>query len=315
MKLIGNNKLRFGLLSLVMAASSLCCVNAQTKSNGGQLTYPQKVMPTGIDFFHFSTYYFSDSHVYNLLGTKIGNAISDIASLKVNPSGISYATLAKYDGGSLVAAGDLWQTNQTLHEFYDVENASAIAYTPDGRQLLIAMPNKLAIYDATYYNYIEQMAMPFEASLLKMSHNGHTLAATKSYNLGVWDFDNKIVFKEIEMSATVNDIDFSADDSKMAVLTSDGKMYVYDASNMKLLQTYEQLGNAAQCSFHPDGALISVVTNSQRIALLSLDDPQYRSYIDNEEGGTSSAKFVKDGKKQTYLVYNTASSIVYKPMD
>lgn len=315
MKLFGNNKLRFGLLSLVMAASSLCSVNAQTKGADGQLVYPQKVMPVGIDLFHFSSYYFSGSEVYNLKGLRLGKAISDISSLKVNPSGISYATLAKYDGGSLVATADLWETNQVRHEFYDIENASAVAYTPNGKQLLIAMPSKLAIYDATYYNYIDQMAMPFNASIVIVSPDCRTMAAAKSANLGIWDFENKVLFKEIEMSATVNDIQFSSDNSKVAVLTSDGKLSVYDTSNMKLLQSFDKLGNAAQCSFHPDGNFLSVVVNSQRIALLSLDDAQYRSYIDNEEGGISSARFVKDGKKQVYLVYNTASSIVYHPMD
>lgn len=315
MKLIENNKLRFGLLSLVMAASTLCSVDAQSKSNVGQLTYSQKVMPMGIDFFHFSSYYYCDNHVYNLLGMQIGKTISDISSLKVNPSGISFATLSRYEGGSLVAIGDLWQANQELHEFYDVEGASAVIYTPDGKQLLIAMPNKLAIYDATYFNYIEQMAMPFDANLLEISSDGRTLAATKSNSLCVWDFEKKLIFKQCEMDATINDIDFSADNSKMAVLTTDGKLYIYDISNMKLMQTYDQLGNAAQCSFHPDGNLIAVVTNSERIALLSLDDPQYRSYIDNEDGGTSNAQFVRDGKRQTYLVYNTTSSIVYKLMD
>lgn len=298
-----------------MVTSAMCTINAQTKSSDGQLAYPQLVMPVGMDYFHFSTYYYSGSGVYNLMGNKIGSAVSDIVSLKVNPSGISLATLAKYDGGSLVAINDLWEYNHVLHEFYDVENASAICYTPDGKSLLIAMPSKLAIYDATYFNYKDQMAMPFEASLLEISPDGKTLAATKSNQLVVWDFDQKLVYKELEASATINDIAFSSDNKKMAVLTADGKLSVYSTSDLKLMQSFSQLNNAAQCSFNTDGKFIAVVANNQRIVLLNLEDAEYRSYIDNEEGGISNAQFVRDGKKQSYLVYNTFSNIVYKPMD
>lgn len=316
MKLLANNKLRVGVLSLAMLAGSLCTVDAQTKGADGQIAYPQKATPIGIDNFHFSTYYYSGSNVYTLLGQEIGTASGDIIQMKVNPSGISYALLSSYDDGSTtVTAYDLWQTNETLHEFYDVESPSAICYTPDGRRLLIAQPNKLVIYDATYYKYIDQMAMPFAAKVMAVSNDERNLAAAKSRKLTVWDFEQKLVFKEMEMSATVNDITFSDDNSKMAVLTADGKLHVYATSDFHLLQSYDKLNNAGQCSFHPDGKFLAVVVNSERIVLLSLDDPQYRSYIDNEEGGTSDVQFVRDGKKQTYLVYNTSSTIVYKPMD
>lgn len=315
MKLFSNYKLKVSLLSLAMAASATYTTEAQTKSPGGQIAFPQQAMPIGMDIFHFSTYYYSGSSVYNLVGNKMGNAVGNIASLKVNPSGISFAVLAKYDGGSLVTVNDLWQSNHTLHEFYDVENASAICYTPNGKQLLIAIPNTLMAYDATYFNYIDQMAMPFEPSLMEVSPDGHTLVATKSRQLAVWDFDQKLLFKEMEASATVNDIAFSDDNTKMAVLTADGKLTVYATSDLHKLQTFDQLGNAAQCTFHSDGKFIAVVTNDHRIALLSLDDNEYRSYIDNEEGGIANAKFVRDGKGQTYLVYNTFTNIIYKPMD
>lgn len=315
MNLFYSDKFKVGVLSLTMMACSTCITNAQTKSSDGQLAYPQQVMPVGMDNFHFSTYYYSGSGVYNLLGKKIGSAVDNIVSLKVNPSGISLATLAKYDGGSLVTVNDLWEANHILHEFYEEDNASAIEYTPDGKQLLIAMPNKLAIYDATYFNNIDQMAMPFEASLLEVSPDGKTLAATKSNHLVIWDFDQKLVFKELETSATVNDIAFSKDNSMMAVLTSDSKLSVYSTSDFRLLHSFSQLGNAAQCSFNTDGKFIAVVVNSQRIVLLNLDDAEYRSYIDNEEGGISNAQFVRDGKGQSYLVYNTFTNIVYKPMD
>jgi len=315
MKLHANNKLRIGMLSLAMTAGSLCIVDAQTISADGQIAYSQQATPIGIDNFHFSTYYYSGNNAYSLLGQKMASAVGDIASMKVNPSGISYALLTTYDGGSLVTTYDLWQANEVLHEFYEVENASAICYTPDGKRLLIAQPNKLTMFDATYYNYIDQMAMPFTASIVEVSPDGRNLAAAKSNKLTVWDYEQKLVFKELEMSAIVNDITFSDDNSKMAVLTADSKLYVYATSDFHLLQSYDKLGNAAQCSFHPDGKQLAVVVGSQRIALLSLDDPQYRSYIDNEEGGTSGLQFVRDGRKQTYLVYNTASNIVYKPMD
>lgn len=315
MNLFSNDKFKVGLLSLIMAASTMCIANAQTKSSDGQIAYPQQVMPVGIDNFHFSTYYYSGRSVYNLMGKHIGKAVSDIVSLKANPSGISLATLAKYDGGSLVAIFDPWEDNHVLHEFYDVDDASAIGYTPDGRELLIAIPSKLLVLDATYFNLKEQMAMPFDASLIEVSPDGKTLAAAKSNQLVVWDFSQKLVFKELEASATVNDIAFSNDNSMMAVLTADGKLSIYSTRDFKLVQSLGQLGNAGQCSFSTDGKFIAVIANSQRIVLLNLEDAEYRSYIDNEEGGISNMNIVRDGKGLSYLVYNTFTNIVYKPMD
>lgn len=40
-----------------------------------------------------------------------------------------------------------------------------------------------------------------------------------------------------------------------------------------------------------------------------------RHYIDNPNGGITDVRFVKDGKKETYLVYNTRNSIVYEAVD
>lgn len=268
-----------------------------------------------MDFFHFTPFYYSGNAVYNLKGLEMGKAMGNITSLKVNPSGISYAMLANLEEGSLVTVCDLWDSKQVLHEYYDIDNATAIAYTPDGRKLLIAQPNKLSIYDATHHSYIDQMAMPFAANIMEVSPDGNTLAAAKSRKLTIWDLSQKLVFKSMETSATVNDITFSKDNSKMAVLTSDGKLSIYATSDLKLLQTFDKLGNAGQCTFHPDGNFIAVTATSQRIILLSLDDNEYRSYIDNEDGGISNAQFVRDGEKQVYLVYNTTNDIVYKPMD
>lgn len=315
MKLFGNSNLKFCLLSLVMMAGSINIANAQTKSMDGQLSYPQQAVPIGLDFFHFSTYYFSGSGVYNIGGQKLGDAVDNVVSLKVNPSGISYATLTRFEGRSLVTVSDLWQSDNILREFYEIDNATAICYTPDGKQLLIAVPNKLEIYNATYHNYVDQMAMPFSANLIEVSPDGRDLVAAKSNQLAIFDLQQKLVFKSVEMSATVNDVAFSADNSKMAVVTADGKLSIYSTSDFRILQTFGNLGNAGQCSFHPDGNFVAVVVSNQRVVLLSLDDNEYRSYIDSDEGGISSAQFVLDGKKQVYLVYNTKNNIVYKPMD
>lgn len=288
---------------------------AQTGAHGtDQYVYKQKVAPQGIDNYLFSTYYYNGKKTYNLRSFPLSSASAPILSLKINPSGTSFAVLVQKGKSSQVAVYDLWKANSLLHEFKEVETPTAFCYTPDARHILISTPKELLIFNTRLYELQDRMEMPFAANQLRVSENGYYLAAAGENHLTVWNLEQKSIRKEFELDTAVNDIAFSDDNSTFAVLTADGLLTTYDTRNFLILQSFDAVGNAKNCSFHPEGKYLSVVTGDTRIAILNLMDDQDRNFVDNAQGGITDVRFVRDGKKQIFLAYNTAATMTYKLM-
>lgn len=288
---------------------------AQTGAHGtDQYVYKQKVAPQGIDNYLFSTYYYNGKKTYNLRSFPLSSASAPILSLKINPSGTSFAVLVQKGKSSQVAVYDLWKANTLLHEFKEVETPTAFCYTPDARHILISTPKELLIFNTRLYELQDKMEMPFAANQLRVSENGYYLAAAGENHLTVWNLEQKSIRKEFELDTAVNDIAFSDDNSTFAVLTADGLLTTYDTRNFLILQSFDAVGNAKNCSFHPEGKYLSVVTGDTRIAILNLMDDQDRNFVDNAQGGITDVRFVRDGKKQIFLAYNTAATMTYKLM-
>jgi hypothetical protein len=279
-----------------------------------QYVYPQKVSPKGMDNYLFSTYYYHEKKTYNLRNLQLSAASGPVTSLKINPSGTSFLMLSQKGKSTQAAVYDLWKANRPLHEFKEVKDATAVAYTPDAKQILLATPDELLFFDARLYKAVSKMEMPFAATRLVVSSNGYYLAAAGGNRLTVWNLEQKSIRKEFEFDTSVNDMDFADDNSTFAILTADGLLATYDTRNFLIQQSFDAMGNATGCSFHPEGKYLSVVTGNSRIALLNLMDDQDRTYVDNAQGGITDVRFVRDGKKQIFLVYNTAGSITYKLM-
>lgn len=297
----------------------MCCLYiptlfAQTGADAGQYVYKQKVAPQGIDNYLFSTYYYNGKKTYNLRSLPLSSAPGAIKSLKVNPSGTSFAVLAQKGKETHAIVYDLWKANRTLHEFKEVENPTALCYTPDARRILIATSKELLFFNARLYDLLDKMEMPFTPSQLIVSSNGYYLAAAGGNRLVVWNLEQKAIRKEFDIDTVVNDIAFSDDNSTFAVLTADGLLTTYDTRNFLILQSFDAMGNASHCSFHPEGKYLSVVTGDTHIAVINLMDDQDRTYVDNSQGGITDARFVRDGKKQIFLTYNTTADMTYKLM-
>ncbi len=303
------------VLGITCCFSSLISFAQSAPTVGQEFNYPQKETPVGIDNYQFSTYYYSGEKAYNLRNLVMCSVSGDVQSLKVNPSGTSFAALSKKKEKTQVSIYDLWKANKKLHEFANLNQPSAICYTPDARQLLIATPETVHFFDARRYNELDKMAMPFAATAMTISPNGYYLAASDGNSLVVWNLEDKSIRKEFELDTPINDFLFSTNNETFAVLTADGLLSLYGTSNFFIQQSFEAMGNAKDCSFHPDGKYISVVTGDNRIAVLNLMDDQDRNYVENALGGINVARFVRDGKKQVFLTYNTKESLVYRLMD
>ena len=293
-----------------------CCLslNAQTdvKPEKKDYVYKQKVSPAGIDNYLFS--YYNGKKTYNLRNLTLSSSPGEVVSLKINPSGSSYAVLSRKGEKAEVAVHDLWRAKKTLHEFEDVEGAGAICYSPDARRLAIATDKELLYYDARQYTLLDRMPMPFAAKQLVISGNNYFVAAASGHRLAVWNMESKTLRKEMELDTDINGVAFSADGGTFGVLSADGLLTTYDTQEFLIMQSMDAMGEARHLAFHPEGKYAAVVSGAGRISVVNLLDPADRTYIDNAEGGTSDARFVRDGKKQIYLTYNTSGSIIYRLM-
>lgn len=313
---IPSNKLSFKLALFCACLSVTSNLSAQTNTSveNKDYVYKQKVSPTDMDNYLFSTYYYNEKKVYNLRNLIQSASSSPITSLKINPSGTSYAVLSKKGEKGQVCIYDLWKSKKLLHEFKDIKNPTAICYSHDAKQIAIAEGNSVLFFNARTYELIDKIETTFTPSSIMISPENYFLVTANSNQIHIWNMESKNIRKEFDLDVAINDIEFSDNGDTFAILTEDGLLTTYDTKMFFILQSYDAMGNAKSCHFHPEGKYVSVVTGDTRISVINLMDNTDRSYIDNEDGGISTSKFVKDGKKQIYLSYNTSNSITYKLM-
>ena len=297
---------------------SLCLpqLSAQTTNNEERqkYVYPQKVSPTGIDNYLFSTYYYNGKKTYNLRNSVLSNS-DMISAMKINPAGSSFAIVQTKGKKSSVTVYDLWMANKVKHEFEEDITPVSLCYAPDAKSLVISGDNKeLLFFDTRQYALQSKMEIPFVAENIAISSNNYFIAASNGNTLDIWNLQTKELRKSIEADDKINCFTFSADNNLLAVLTADGKLNTYDTRTFFILQSYDAMGTAKYCYFHPEGKYIAIITGDNRISILNLMDETDREYIDNAEGGITDARFLKNGKGEIFLAYNTVNSITYELM-
>lgn len=277
--------------------------------------YPQKVFPMGIDNYLFSTYFYNGKKSYNLLNG-MRTVSGTISSLKINPAGSSYAVISGKKKKRNVAVYDLWLSQKLVYKFPKDISALSICYAPDAKTFVIARPDKkLLFYDTKDYKLLKETTFPLAAEQMAISTNNYFLAASSGSNLTVWNLEADTERTNLPFAASINGFDFSDDSNQLAVVTSDGRLTVFDTRTFTVQQSFDSMGKAQYCYFHPEGKYIAVVTGDNRISILNLLDNEDRRYVESKEKGITDARFVKDGKKQVFLVYNTENSIIYETID
>ena len=279
------------------------------------VTYVQKVVPQGIDNYQAGFYYYNGKSVYNMRSYAIASG-TEIGSLKVNPAGSSYAYIDTKKERSTVHVNDLWTAKKELGEIKDDNfNATAIAYSADSKRLYVGCSDDtLRIYDSKSFIKNRQLPLTLTALRLDASANGYFLVASNANTATVMNIETGNVRKALTYNADIKDIAFSANSALMAVLTADGKCYIYDTKSFELTHNYEAMGTAEGCFFHPENKYLAVVTGDSRIAIVNILNEKDRDYVDATETGITYVSFVKNTDEGIYLVYNTASSIVFYPM-
>ena len=300
------------VVGVSMPANAQDAMQEEVQAPKTVYTYKQKQAPVGFDNYQMATYYYNGKRTYNLRGYVASDTPGVVEQIKVNPAGTSFALLTMKNEVTKVSVYDMWKAEYKLGELKKVTSATAIVYTPDARHLVVATPTEILVCDARTFEITDRVPTSIVAKQVAVSPNNYSLAATDGSHLVVWNMESKNVRKEINLGIKINDVAFSEDSELMAVLTADGCLTTYETQGFRTNSTYETIGEAICCAFHPEGKYVAVVSGDARITMVNLMDAADRSYIDDEEGGINHAIFVKDNNGQVFLTYNTKNTITYR---
>lgn len=299
----------FGMLHFVMAQNP-------RPQEASDYVYPQKFSPEKLDNYLFSAYYVNSKKVYNLKQAVMSKPGKMIKSLKINPAGSSYALLFGKGKNMKIEIYDLWTPDKRLVKIKLKKTPICICYSPDSKYFVVADSEKwIRLFDTRDYTQSEAFAVASEPEEILVSPDNCFLALISGNAVQIWNLKTRALRTELSMEENVNGCVFSDDNKSVAVLTSDGRLHLYDTVDFLPLQTFDALGAAKACDITDDGKYIAVVTGDKRIAVINKMDNRDRTYMDNAAGGITDVKFVKNGAGQSFLMYNTSSSIVYKSIE
>ena len=297
------------LMGICLYVSSVDCA----AQNDRGYVYPQNVHPVEIDNYAFTGYYYNGRQVYNLRQSRLSKSKGDIVSMKINPSGSSYAVISRKDAVVSLKVYDLWKADAVMNEFdteFSVPNA--ICYSPDSKSLAVAYDDRaVQLYDTRTYRQKERYVLPFVVDKIAISDNNYFMAAVSGGNLRVYNLDNGMLRYETQMMSSINAVAFSSGSDYMITCTENGLVQLFDTKSFQKVDEFDSMGTAVDCAFHPDNKYIAVVMNDKNIVMINRYDQMDREHVINPEGGISDICFVKDGDDNVYLLYNTTSSMTY----
>ena len=276
----------------------------------------QKQQPQGFDNHNFGVFYYSGKSVYANRGIELFKAGDSIKCVRINPAFSSLTSLEQNKKGVVHAEiYDVMKKETPIGKIKLKNNSiSAVAYSQDAKQLAVAAADKqILIYDTRGKMVNKTYTSAIVPSIMLYSGNNYFLACCEGKTVEVWNAERGTVRKTLTMNSKVNDVAFGDNNSKMLVLTADGKLTVYETSTFEPKTTIDDLGKALAVEANQDGKYALVLQNDSRVVAVNLLDPTERIFIDNAIGGATDLKFVHNQiDQQPFIIYNTNNSLVYR---
>lgn len=268
--------------------------------------------PQGWDNANFAICYYNGNSVYNIRSSEFCHP-GKIFSLKVSPNTLSFAVLyAKKNGRGVKLYS--YTDGKDLYTFKLESMPTAISYSANAKYFMIATDDyDVQVYNLSTKEQIRKIRTTTVANNIALSDNGYYLAAIDGNILYIHNAETGRVRKVLEIGANINWVAFSPDNNKVAVLVETGKLYFYDTKNFNLTETYDGMGDARCCSFHPEGKYISVITSSDKIKVINMKNPTDREEITSAYPGITQLGYCSfvDKSKPVILAYNNTKQLVF----
>lgn len=308
------------LVGIVMAISTPSPALASIPGENSQssiktdknLFYRQPVPPEEIDNYLYSIIFSNNKNIYNLKGFELTSTPMKVVQLKVNPAGHSVAALVSNGKKSRVVAYDLNSVKNRVGQLKDFDNPTAIAYTSDSRLLAVADGNSLELFDSRKMKPAGVIPVGIAAEFLEAKPNASIIAAAAGKDIEIVSTESGKVVQKITLPSPVKALSFDPSGAKLAAISGDGKMTIFDGFTFQKLQELTIPANATSVSFHPDMKYVAVANNGKRITFVNLIEPSDTTSISDPEGRLKYARFIRDGKGTDFIAYAVPSALKYK---
>lgn len=274
--------------------------------------FKQKVNPKEISVYSTVVFPLSDNVVLTMRGDQLYQSKNVLNGVQANPTGISVGFIETDKKGRKNAYFySTAEADQKLAQFDTKKygQPSCLAFTADGRKVLIASDKGLFVFEPRQMTLIDTMELPFTPSQMAVSDNGYYLALMEGERVAVYNFEEKKVRRDWNYGVKVNDMTFNNGSSEFAVLTADGLLSVYDTRTFNIKNDLEDLGEGLACAFNLDGKYIAVATSPTTVEMINLVRPADRNTIPVETAGVGDVAFIKDIEGNSILVYTTSLAI------
>jgi len=291
---------------------------APTQTEKKTRTLKQKIQPVGYDNTSFAVLFYNGKTVYNNRGMELFSG-DTIKNLKINPSFSTVASLEKTKKGNMFAKTYRITEKMLPQETIKLkgQDLTAIAYTPNARQFVAATSRKqILFYDGIGKKVERTLISSITPREMVFSGNNFFLVAIEGKTMEIWNVERGTVRQTIRMDAKVNGVTFADNNSKMLVVTADGKLTVYDTTTFSVKNTIDDLGSALACQANNSGKYAYVLVSPNRINVINLLDPTERQFIDNADGGASEISGVYNyNNNKDIIIYNTNNALVYQQLE
>lgn len=283
--------------------------------HGQDEAYPQKYTPQYLQGYQNDSYGLSKKGLVNTRGGIVLKS-GKIDDYTIHPSGSVFAALHQAGKDKVITIYDLWRPNRKVAKAKLKTPATSLCYSVDGTRLFVCdtLAN-FCNYRTIDYKQATSLTLPFVGKRMTASPDGRFAAVTNGADLAIVSLNTNSIFRELQPGGEITAMDFSTNSENLAVLTSDGNLTVYNTTDFTPRTRRNAMGEARDCSYHPDGKYVSVVTGDSRIALVNLVDAKERIYVDAAGGGVTDVRFCKDPRGGLYMVYNTTDALHYKLMN
>ncbi len=274
--------------------------------------FRQQSTPIGLAPYNTIVYPLLDNAVATLRGNILLQDKFPLRGLQVNPTGVSFGVITIDKKG--VRNAGFYSTEQEKKELakFDTKHygePSAIAYTADGRKVLVATEKGLFVFEPRKMELIDKMELPFLPEAMVVSDNAYYLALRADDRVVVYNFEEKKLRRDWNYGELVTDIAFNIDSNELGVLTADGFLTLYDTRRFDIKNDLDNLGDALSCAFNFDGKYIAVATSPTSIELINLVRPDDRNTIPVEAGGVGDMAFIKDADGNSILAYTLTDAV------
>lgn len=323
-------------------------VSAQGNAGTEKRVFKLKYQPSFVDNYSYKVFYLSNGKVYNVMNFPLAEKLRNAYQFAVQPGGATCAVLVRQGDNSIsktltklknkgkaVLGGTVSSTdidskiqtwievfeadaiNTTLSKLTEESAYTSLAFSPDGKTLAASLStNEVKLYDTKLFKEYTSFVGNITPKMIALSENNYFAALSDGQRVEVWNLQNKEVRTSIEMPSAVSSVAFSADNSMLAVLMTDGTVAIYETRGFSPRYSHNGLGAGVYCYFHPSNKYIGVVSDENTVVLQNIRNSSDRVEVKSMNGGVGNIRFVQDPNdmEKSYLLYPSGTSVVLQAL-